>query len=293
MKILVLGGTQYLGRQLVERLLTEGHEVTVATRGNRPTAFSRPITHFQIDRSHREDMLRLGGANYDVVFDNICFTPEQDSYSVEAFTNHDLRYVLTSSGSVYNAGSNLMESEFEPHNYEFSINSNRELSYDEGKRQAESVFAQTAPFSCTFARIPIVLGLDDHSGRLEFHVEHIAASKPFYLPNPEARVGFIRSDEAARFLQWLGTTGQLTGAVNGASDGTYSLAELIDLISAKTNGELLLAANETSGQYSPFGFSQDFYLNTDSAKSDGFEFLNLQQWLPELVDELITREVMA
>lgn len=48
--ILILGGTRFFGKRLVELLLEEGHKVTIATRGNTPDSFGEQVDRLQIDR---------------------------------------------------------------------------------------------------------------------------------------------------------------------------------------------------------------------------------------------------
>ena len=49
MKILVLGGTRFFGKRAVEKLVDNGHEVTIATRGNTPAPFDERVKHVILD----------------------------------------------------------------------------------------------------------------------------------------------------------------------------------------------------------------------------------------------------
>ncbi|MDR2832766.1 MAG: NAD-dependent epimerase/dehydratase family protein [Streptococcaceae bacterium] len=240
MKVLVFGGTRFFGRHLVELLLAENHEVVVATRGITPLNFSKEVRHVQIDRKNHEDMMRIASENFDLVYDNICFSSQEALDSIEAFVNQNVRYIFTSSMAVYDFEGDLKESDFDPNSYKIKIGTQEDFTYGEGKRQAEAIFAQEASFECVFMRVPIVLGEDDYTQRLLFHIEKIQQKEPFYMPNPQAKMGFIRSDETARFLYWLGCQSHIIGPVNGASDGLYSMKELMEVIKEKTNGEILI-----------------------------------------------------
>ncbi|CAN7742153.1 NAD-dependent epimerase/dehydratase family protein [Paenibacillus sp. LjRoot56] len=48
MKILVLGGTAFFGRRLVRLLLGDGHDVTIATRGQTPDDFGDAVTRIKV-----------------------------------------------------------------------------------------------------------------------------------------------------------------------------------------------------------------------------------------------------
>ena len=70
MRALVLGGSVFVGRRLVERLVTEGHQVAVLNRGVTPTALPAGVEHLMADRTDSEAMSRvLAGREWDAIFD--------------------------------------------------------------------------------------------------------------------------------------------------------------------------------------------------------------------------------
>jgi len=70
MRALVLGGSVFVGRRLVERLVTEGHPVAVLNRGVTPTALPAEVEHLVADRTDMEAMSRvLAGREWDAIFD--------------------------------------------------------------------------------------------------------------------------------------------------------------------------------------------------------------------------------
>ena len=76
MKILVLGGTRFFGIHLVDKLIHDGHDVTVATRGITKNHFDNFVTRLIFDRNSRESIKHnLSSIHYDVVIDNICYSP--------------------------------------------------------------------------------------------------------------------------------------------------------------------------------------------------------------------------
>lgn len=56
MKILVIGGTRYLGIHMVNKLLERGHEVTIATRGKTPDSYWDKVERITIQRTNEESM---------------------------------------------------------------------------------------------------------------------------------------------------------------------------------------------------------------------------------------------
>ena len=54
--VLVIGGTRYIGKLLVQRLLRAGHRVTIATRGYAPDPFGDRIARVRVDRRNETAM---------------------------------------------------------------------------------------------------------------------------------------------------------------------------------------------------------------------------------------------
>jgi 2'-hydroxyisoflavone reductase len=99
MKILILGGTKFLGRHLVEAALSHGHEVTLFNRGKtNPTLFPNVET-ITGDREH--DIEKLSGREWDAVIDVAGYVPRIVRISAQALEKAVKRYVFISSISVY------------------------------------------------------------------------------------------------------------------------------------------------------------------------------------------------
>lgn len=109
MRALVIGGTLFIGRRLVERLLEDGHAVTVLHRhsGKSLTAGVESLT---ADRNDAEAVRRaLAGRQFDVVFDNVYdwergTTAEQVAATALACGEGLRRYVFMSSVAAYGEG---------------------------------------------------------------------------------------------------------------------------------------------------------------------------------------------
>ncbi|MDD3224541.1 MAG: NAD-dependent epimerase/dehydratase family protein [Clostridium sp.] len=57
MKVLVLGGTRFFGVHMVENLIKKGHQVTIATRGNKKDNFGAKVKRIIVDHTDFENML--------------------------------------------------------------------------------------------------------------------------------------------------------------------------------------------------------------------------------------------
>ena len=71
-----------------------------------------------------------------------------------------------------------------------------------------------------------MIGKDDYTKRLQFYVEHTMKSIPMNIDDLDYQMGYIRSDEAGKFIAFLADK-DLMGAINGCSEGTISLREMI------------------------------------------------------------------
>ena len=77
-KVLVLGGTRFFGRKLVELLLADGHDVTIVTRGKLANPFGDTVKHVIVDRRDTDAFSKaFEGEYYDIVYDNICYSPNE------------------------------------------------------------------------------------------------------------------------------------------------------------------------------------------------------------------------
>ena len=99
MKILIIGGTKFLGRHLVDAARAAGHEVTLFNRGKTNPALFPEIETITGDRE--QDMDKLSGGEWDAVIDVAGYLPRIVRLSAEALKDSVRRYVFISSISVY------------------------------------------------------------------------------------------------------------------------------------------------------------------------------------------------
>ncbi|WP_144513811.1 NAD-dependent epimerase/dehydratase family protein [Bacillus sp. FJAT-22090] len=292
-KALVLGGTRFFGVHLVESLLSEGFEVTIATRGNTQDSFSTRVKRIIFDRLNFEEFKRqCGSETWDIVFDQICYSSQEAMDAIEVFRGKTKKYVFTSSKSVYNDESGergFVEEDFNPFKYPLIQGSKKDFSYNEGKRQAEAALFQKAPFPVVAVRFPIVLGLNDYTKRLHFHIEKILDHQEIHLINPEAAIDFITEDEAGRFLAWIGLS-NFSGPINATSNGKVKLRDMIDMIEEKTKTSAIITSKPNEINVSPFNISHTWLISNEQATSLGFPFSDLEEWLPVLVGDILTSQ---
>lgn len=286
-RILVLGGTRFFGRKLVEQLLEEGHQVTIVTRGKMANPFGEHVQHITVDRGDKAAFAKaMEGQTYDIVYDNICYSPNDAKAFCDIFNGKIGKLVFTSTLSTYEAnGKAKTEKDFDPYTYEIVMGETNDFTYGEGKRQAEAVFFKYAEFPVVAVRFPIVLGIDDYTERLHFHVERVAAEKPIGFVNMDAEMSFITAEEAGRFLKWAGLS-DAQGPYNATAAGKISLKELMDLIEKATGKRAKIALVGNDEIRSPYAIPASWYMTTEKAEGEGFVFSRLNDWLPKLIEQL-------
>lgn len=285
--VLVMGGTRFFGKHLVEMLLDKGINVTIATRGKTPVPFDERVNRLVMDRYDRASLQGIADAgHWDTVYDQICYASEDALDACEVFRGKADRYIFTSSLSVYPYDEEAQpEEKVNPYVHPIRIGSRFDFPYDEGKRQAEAVFFQKAEFPVVAVRFPIVMGEDDYTKRLMFHIEHIKQERTIGLPNPEAVMSFILAEEAARFLVWAWESG-IEGPINACSSGTITLRKLVALIEEATGKQAIVQTQADKVDMSPYGVERSWYMDNRKAQKAGFVFSRLEEWLPRLIREL-------
>lgn len=99
MRILIIGGTRFLGRHLVEAALARSHEVTLFNRGKTNPDLFPPLETILGDRE--KDITKLKGRIWDAVIDVAGYLPRIVRLSAEVLKENVSRYVFISSISAY------------------------------------------------------------------------------------------------------------------------------------------------------------------------------------------------
>lgn len=287
---LILGGTQFFGKRLVQLLLDKGVEVTIATRGKTADPFGDQVKRLVIEREDRSTLENaVGDHTWDVVFDQTAYSPQEVLDAVEILKDKVTKYIFTSSQAVYEFGSLRREEEFDPYTYEIGELKPRTgypgyIGYQEAKRLSESVLFQKSGIPGAAVRFPIVVGTDDFTNRLKFHVDHVKSGETMGIPNLESRYGFISSAEAAEFLYYIASS-DFTGPINPGATGDVSLNELLDLIEREVGKAPKVAAETAPEHMSPYGLPGSWSVSNAKASEMGFSFSTVDELLTSLIKE--------
>ncbi|TDL67519.1 NAD-dependent epimerase/dehydratase family protein [Rhodococcus qingshengii] len=281
---LILGGTQFVGKRLVQLLVNEGVEVTIATRGLTPDSFGNQVTRLIMNREDAESMDQaFKDKEWDVVFDQTCYSSQEALDTLKALNGKVKKYIFTSSQAVYDFGTNCTEESFNPMEFQPVLKSRRDyigyVGYQEAKRAAEAILFQNADFPVTAVRFPIIIGKDDYTNRLNFHVEHVKEGKAMFIEHPNFRYSFIDSGEAASFLLSMAKS-DYHGPINPGSEEDISLSELNGLMEELIGTKAILSVD---GDPSTYNLPGSWSVNTSLAQSMGFSFTSLKRLLENLI----------
>ncbi|MFE0675481.1 NAD-dependent epimerase/dehydratase family protein [Streptomyces sp. NPDC058867] len=295
-EVLVIGGNRYFGKRLIRRLLEAGTRVTVLNRGS--SAPPPGVPHLVADRDDEDSLRRaLGPRTFDVVVDQVCYTPLQAATARRVFTGRTRRYIMTSTVEVYeyeDSPDPVAESAVDPRTVAVDLElpwedpEFRDSHYGEGKRQAEAVLAAAGPdLPWVSVRVAHVLGGgDDFTGRLAHYAERIRRGTPIAVPVSNRPATYIHVEEIADFLAW--TVGaDFTGPVNAASHGPLTTDDLCAAVAAHLpEGRTVLRAVEV-GETSPLSFTRAYAMDNTRATRLGYSFDHARHWLPKAVAETL------
>lgn len=223
---LVLGGTQFVGRHLVQALLDAGWQVSLFSRGRtNPDLFPRAR---RLIGDRQSDVSALIRGQWDVVFDVSAYHPDDITRVADAIGNNCRQYVLVSSVSAYADVSQPGLTEKAPlagidgpvpEQYSPAL-------YGPLKALCETVAAERFP-STTMIRPTVVDGPFDTTERLTSWIDRLAASGPHLVP-PDTGTAFqyIDARDLAAFMVLVATDG-ITGAFTVASTPT-TFGQLLD-----------------------------------------------------------------
>ncbi|MCR2805345.1 NAD-dependent epimerase/dehydratase family protein [Paenibacillus soyae] len=190
MKLLMLGGTRFLGKTIVETALRRGHEVTLFNRGNRPELFPQ-LEQLAGDRDGGLDALL--GREWDAVIDTSGYVPRVVKQSLEALSTKVRHYTFISTIDVYDEKVPGVISENHPvKKLEDESMEDVQTAYGPMKARCEELVMEQMDGEALIVRCGLIAGPGDHSDRLTYWPSRVARGGEVLAPgNPQAPVQFI------------------------------------------------------------------------------------------------------
>jgi len=185
-RLLVLGGTKFLGRAAVEAALARGNEVTLFNRGETNPDLFPELEKLRGDRDG--DLSALEGREWDAVIDPSGFVPRVVRASAELLRGSAGHYLFVSSGSVY-AEPFLADYDESAPTVELEDPQSEEVDRDYGalKAACERVVSEVFPDASTNVRAGLIVGPHDPSGRFPYWPLRLALDGPALAPAPPER----------------------------------------------------------------------------------------------------------
>ena len=182
-RALVIGGTLFIGRALVDRLLERGDDVVIMHRGH-GTPFGTRVGEIQCDRNDTEAVkIALAGTQFDAVYDNVYdwqrgTTAAQVLAAATATMKGLRRYVFTSSVAVYHPGGAYDEDvELVPSDYPNAYGAQKADS-----ERALFALGRERGVPVTTLRPAFIYGQHNPFEREAFFWDRLLAGRPILIP---------------------------------------------------------------------------------------------------------------
>jgi 2'-hydroxyisoflavone reductase len=270
MKILILGGTKFLGRHLVDAALAGGHEVTLFNRGKtNPTLFP-DLETISGDREH--DIEKLSDREWDAAIDVAGYVPRIIRLSAEALKGSVKRYVFISSISVYADNKKVGIDESYPVGKmeDESVEEVTGETYGPLKALCEKTVQETYGDRALIIRPGLIVGPYDPTDRFTYWPMRIKRGGDVIVPDsPDVPVQIIDVRDLSEFIIKL-----VKENASGIYNATGPDTEL-------TLGEMIDACRRVSGSVVNLHWA-----STEFLKEHGVEpWSDMPVWIPDTEED--------
>ena len=238
LKILILGGTGFIGPHMVRYAMYRGHDVTLFNRGRSNPGLFPGVETLIGDRDDQLDALR--GGTWDAVIDNSGYVPRHVRDSAELLSDSVGRYLFTSTGSVYNFDQDELTEDAELLPIDDPTSEDVDRYYGPLKVLCENAVTDTYRERGTVVRLHVVAGPGDPTDRFTYWPVRIDHGGEIIAPGSQSTpVQFIDVRDLAEFMMLLleRNIGGTYNAAGPALDPT-SMAEFLYGIRAITSSHL-------------------------------------------------------
>jgi 2'-hydroxyisoflavone reductase len=242
MRLLVLGGTRFLGRGVVDAALAAGDEVTTFTRG---VSGDPPdgVEALHGNRTDAADLAQLAGRDWDAVVDTSGYVPVVVGAAARLLADHVGHYVFVSTVNVYpdmpakpvTADSPVYDCPPDAGrpDGEFEV-----ADYGRFKAGCERAVNQFFAGRSTHVRAGLIIGPHDDSGRLPWWIARIARGGEVLAPgNPDSPGRFVDARDLGAWCVRCGRDGIVGAFPASGPDGQTSYGALFAAIRSATGSD--------------------------------------------------------
>jgi 2'-hydroxyisoflavone reductase len=241
MRILVLGGTRFLGRHLVDAALARGHDVTIFTRGVVPVPWGAAVTHRVGNRDPRvaPGLAALGSGDWDAVVDTSGYVPRCVGAGAQRLVGRVAHYAFVSSLSVYADASRPGLAEDAPvAQRDDPASEDVAAHYGALKAACEDEVRAAFGDRALVVRPGLIVGPHDPTDRFAYWVArfvrpHVLGARPVAAVVPAPATRPLQFVDARDLAEWLldAAAVRLAGTFNACSpSGRWTMGSLVDAL---------------------------------------------------------------
>jgi 2'-hydroxyisoflavone reductase len=228
MRLLVLGGTRFLGRAIVDDAVSRGYDVTTFSRGI--SGHPRPGAEaMHGDRTSASDLRQLTQRDWDAVIDTSVLAPADVLAAAQILAGRARHYTYISSISVYveRPGEGVTEDSPVLDCPPDATGTVESLGYGELKAGAERAVAATMPGRCLIVRPGLIVGPHEDVGRLPWWLARFARGGTVLAPGEPGRT--VRMTDARDLASWVvdNTRRNLPATINVPGPEGVTFGELL------------------------------------------------------------------
>ncbi len=308
MRILIIGGTGFLGGRTAGYLLQRGHQVTLFHRGYAPGRLA-PQPHLDTFRGDRHDARDLAEVqrhgHFDAVFDFVAYEPGESRLAIEAFSGRIGRFIHCSTVSVYMVSDQVVcpitEDQDQAPLMPFWERNPFGMEYGINKRACEELLWQAHTerrLNVSMLRPTFISGPHDPARRDFFWIERLLQGGSLLVPGSgDFAFQSVFVDDAARaFADLLEHEVSIGKVYNLAAEEILSLNEYLQLLGTimqrephlihveQTLFDQLPFSHHPQGDVFPFNTRRPAFFSLHRIKADlGYHATPIATWLAETV----------
>ncbi|MEG9553838.1 NAD-dependent epimerase/dehydratase family protein [Streptomyces baarnensis] len=274
MRLLMLGGTEFVGRAVTDAALARGWDVTVFHRGRHaPPPGVRALTGDRTAGPAGLAALTEGGPDWDLVVDTWSGAPSAVRDAARLLCDRAGHFGYVSSRSVYAYPAAAGLDEDGPPVAGASPDDGGDVPYGRAKRGGELAALDAFGDRALLARAGLIIGPGENIGRLPWWLSRIARGGPVIAPGPPGTE--LQYIDARDLAEWL---------LDAAANGLHGAYNTVSRPGHATMGELLTACVRATGSDAELCWTDPEVLLAAGVEP----WTDLPVWLPpgELYDTL-------